>query len=183
MHDGLVVYPTETLYGLGADALSDEAIQHVYEAKKRPLSMPISIAVSDFDMLAAVARLEPEMEKFIRTFLPGPVTVILAARKSVPDILTGGTGMIGVRMPSHELALQLITAFDAPITATSANLHGAKDPVTPDECTVPRELLIDGGRLPGTPSTVVDLTQKKIVRRGAQADMVERFLAGQTQDD
>jgi L-threonylcarbamoyladenylate synthase len=178
MHDGLVVYPTETLYGLGADALSDEAILKVYEAKKRPLGMPISIAVSDFDMLYAVARVEPEMEPFLQTFLPGPVTVILAARRSVPRILTGGTGMIGIRMPSNELALHLIEKFDAPITATSANLHGAKDPKTPDECTIPHEYLIDGGRLPGTPSTVVDLMERKVIRKGAQAELVEQFLAG-----
>jgi L-threonylcarbamoyladenylate synthase len=177
MHDGLVVYPTETVYGLGADAFSDEAILKVYEAKKRPLSMPISIAVADFDMLNAVARVEPGMQEFIEAFLPGPVTVVLAARSCVPEILTGGTGMIGIRMPAHALALELIAKFDTPITATSANLHGSKEPVTPEECTVPRELLIDGGRLPGIPSTVVDLAEKRILRAGADVDRVGRFLA------
>ncbi len=176
MHDGLVVYPTETLYGLGADALSDEAIQKVYEAKKRPLAMPVSIAVCDPDMLAAVAHVEPRMESFISTFLPGPVTVVLRARSCIPEILTGGTGMIGVRWPSHELALKLIEKFDGPITATSANLHGAKDPVTPDQCTIPYELLIDGGRLPGTPSTVVDLEAKTIIRPGSDIERVGKFL-------
>nr|WP_319375010.1 L-threonylcarbamoyladenylate synthase [uncultured Methanoregula sp.] len=177
MHDGLVVYPTETVYGLGADAFSDEAIDRVYEAKKRPISMPISIAVSDFEMLCAVAHIRPEMQDFIEKFLPGPVTVILPSRNSVPEILTGGTGMIGIRIPSHEKALRLIERFDGPITATSANLHGSKDPQTPDECTVPRELLIDGGRLPGTPSTVVDLAGLRIVRRGAEAEKVEHYLS------
>jgi len=176
MHDGTIVYPTETVYGLGADAFSDEAILKVYEAKKRPISMPISIAVSDFEMLAAVAHLEPSMERFINTFLPGPVTIILPARASVPDILTGGTRMIGIRMPAHPVALDIIGRFDAPITATSANLHGAKDPRTPDECTVPRELFVDGGRLPGTPSTVVDLASRTILRRGALADKIEICL-------
>jgi L-threonylcarbamoyladenylate synthase len=176
MHDGTIIYPTETIYGLGADAFSDEAILKVYEAKKRPLGMPISIAVSDFEMLAAVAHVEPHMQVFIEAFLPGPVTVILRARRLVPNILTGGTGMIGIRMPAHDLALQIIERFDAPITATSANLHGAKDPQTPEECTVPRELFIDGGRLPGTSSTVVDLQNKIILRRGAQAETVEAFL-------
>jgi L-threonylcarbamoyladenylate synthase len=176
MHDGLVVYPTETVYGLGADAFSDEAILKVYEAKKRPLAMPVSIAVSDRDMLSAVARVEPVMEAFLDAFLPGPVTVVLTARKTVPAILTGGTGLIGIRMPAHDLAIQLITAFDAPITATSANLHGAKDPLLPTECTVPYEFLIDGGRLPGTPSTVVDLTEKRVLRAGADIDRVAKFL-------
>jgi L-threonylcarbamoyladenylate synthase len=176
MHDGTVIYPTETVYGLGADAFSDEAILKVYEAKKRPLGMPVSIAVADLDMLRAVARTEPWMLGFLETFLPGPVTVVLPARNSLPKILTGGTGTIGVRIPAHPLAIQLITKFDAPITATSANLHGARDPCTPDECTIPRELLIDGARLPGTPSTVVDLPARKILRSGADIDRIARFL-------
>jgi L-threonylcarbamoyladenylate synthase len=176
MHDGVIVYPTETVYGLGADAFSDAAILKVYEAKKRPLAMPVSIAVADLDMLHAVARTGPDQEVFLETFLPGPVTVVLKAKSCVPAILTGGTGMIGIRIPAHDLALQLITAFDAPITATSANLHGAKDPVTPAECTVPHEFLIDGGRLPGTPSTVVDLVAKRILRAGADMDRVAQFL-------
>ena len=176
MHDGIIVYPTETVYGLGADAFSDEAILKVYEAKKRPLAMPISIAVADFDMLSAVARVAPEVEPFLTAFLPGPVTVVLPARKTIPASLTGGTGLIGIRMPAHDLALQLIAMFDAPITATSANLHGAKDPVIPAECTVPYEFLIDGGRLPGIPSTVVDLTGKRVLRAGADIDRVAKFL-------
>ena len=176
MRDGIVIYPTDTVYGLGADAFSDEAILKVFEAKKRPLAMPISIAVSDIDMLNAVSHTEPWMEKFIETFLPGPVTVVLPARNCVPAILTGGTGLIGIRVPANPLALRLITEFDTPITATSANLHGAKDPVTPEECTIQRDLLIDGGRLPGTPSTVVDLTTKTIIRPGAEIGHVARFL-------
>ncbi len=176
-HDGIVVYPTETVYGLGADAFSDEAISRVYEAKQRPLSMPVSIAVSDSDMLRAVARVEPAHEAFLAEFLPGPVTVVLPARTCLPSVLTGGTGLIGIRMPDHELALRLITLFDAPVTATSANLHGAKEPVTPSDCTVPYDLLIDGGRLPGTPSTVVDLGKKEILRAGADIDRVARFLS------
>jgi len=138
--------------------------------------MPVSIAVSDFDMLNAVARIEPKLEPFLTTFLPGPVTVVLPARKTIPAILTGGTGLIGIRMPSHDLARQLIATFDSPITATSANLHGAKDPVTPAECTVPYEFLIDGGILPGTPSTVVDLMEMRILRAGADIDRVTKFL-------
>jgi L-threonylcarbamoyladenylate synthase len=176
MHDGIVIYPTETVYGLGADALSENAILKVYEAKRRPLGQPISIAVSDFDMLAAVAHVDGSMQKFIETFLPGPVTVVLRAKHAIPAILTGGTGLIGVRIPSHDLAMRLIERFDSPITATSANLHGAKDPATPDECTVPRDFLIDGGRLPGTPSTVVDLVNRTILRRGVRAEQVERLL-------
>jgi L-threonylcarbamoyladenylate synthase len=176
MHDGVIVYPTETVYGLGADAFSDEAILKVYEAKKRPLAMPVSIAVCDLDMLHTVARATPDQQAFLETFLPGPVTVVLPSRSSVPAILTGGTGLIGIRIPAHDVALRLIQKFDTPITATSANLHGAKEPVIPAECTVLYEFLIDGGRLPGTPSTVVDLGERRILRAGAEVDRVAKFL-------
>ncbi|HVP94394.1 MAG TPA: L-threonylcarbamoyladenylate synthase [Methanoregulaceae archaeon] len=176
--DGLVVYPTETVYGLGGDALSDDAIQKVYEAKGRLISKPISIAVSDFEMLCAVGRIGVPEEDFISRFLPGPVTIVVRARSSVPDILTGGTGMIGIRYPDHPLALQLISEFDSPVTATSANQSGAKDPVTPDECHVLYDILIDGGRLPGTPSTVVDLVNRIIIRNGAISSEIAQWLSG-----
>jgi len=176
-HDGIVIYPTETVYGLGADAFSDSAIQKVYDAKQRPYGMPVSIAVADPDMMGAVAFVDPAAEEFLAAFLPGPVTVVLRAKRMVPGILTGGTGLIGIRIPDHPVARALIERYDAPITATSANLHGARDPATPDECTVPRDLLIDGGRLPGTPSTVVDLTTRTMLRRGARAAEIERYFS------
>jgi L-threonylcarbamoyladenylate synthase len=176
-HDGIIVYPTETVYGLGGDALSEEAILKVYKAKKRPVSNPISIAVSSTDMMECVAKLDEPASLFTDRFLPGPVTIVVPARKCIPAILTGGTGMIGIRYPSHPVALDLIARFDSPITATSANISGGKEPVTPDECRVPHDLLIDGGRLPGIPSTVVDLTSRRIIRPGAQADQVSAFLS------
>lgn len=178
-HDGTVVYPTDTIYGLGADAFSDEAILKVYEAKRRPLSQPISIAVGSCDMIFGVAKPDDEALEFIGEFLPGPVTVVLPARNSVPPILTGGTGMIGIRLPAHPLAIHLINLLDSPITSTSANMHGAKDPSSPDECHVHYDYLIDAGRLPGTPSTVVDLPGRQILRRGARADEVEAYLSRQ----
>jgi L-threonylcarbamoyladenylate synthase len=178
-HDGIVIYPTDTIYGLGGDAFSEEAILRVYEAKKRPLSNPLSIAVCDLEMIHGVARVDEYALTFLTRFLPGPVTVVLPAKSCVPGMLTGGTGMIGIRFPNHPLALELISAFDSPVTATSANVTGAKDPVIPEECRVPHDLLIDGGRLPGIPSTVVDLISRKILRTGAQVDEVIAFLATQ----
>jgi L-threonylcarbamoyladenylate synthase len=177
MTDGLVVYPTETVYGLGADAFSEDAILKVYEAKNRSLSMPVSIAVSDFDMMAAVTHIGPREEEFINKFLPGPVTVIVKARAYLPSMLTVGTGMIGVRYPAHPVAIDLISRFDSPITATSANQSGARDPVTPGECHIPYDVLIDGGILPGTPSTVVDLVNRCIIREGALIGEVREYLS------
>lgn len=174
--DGLVVYPTDTIYGLGADALSDEAVMEVYEAKHRLLSKPISIAVSDRDMLGALAVVTPVAETFIEQFLPGPFTVVLKAKKLLPAMLTGGTGMIGIRIPAHPIALELIRQFDGPITATSANLSGGKDPVTINDVHVRYDLLIDAGRLTGLPSTVVDLVEMRMIRPGERADEAAAFL-------
>ena len=176
--DGLVVYPTDTIYGLGADALSDEAVMEVYEAKHRPLAKPISIAVSDRDMLAALAVVTPVAEQFIEQYLPGPFTVVLKAKKLLPEVLTGGTGMIGIRIPDHPIALELIREFDGPITATSANLSGGKDPVTINDVHVRYDLLIDAGRLTGLPSTVVDLVDMRMIRPGEKAAEAAAFLRG-----
>ena len=116
---------------------------------------------------------------FIDHFLPGPITVVIPARNSVPGILTGGTGLIGIRFPRHPLALRLISLIDTPITATSANISGAKDPVIPDECNVAHDYLIDGGMLPGTPSTVVDIAGRRIIRAGAQVEQVIGYFSSQ----
>lgn len=174
--DGLVVYPTDTIYGLGADALSDEAVAAVYEAKHRLLSMPVSIAVSDYDMLQALAVVTPVAERFIEAFLPGPFTVVLKAKKLLPAVLTGGTGLIGIRIPAHPIALELLRQFDGPITATSANLSGGKDPVTINDVHVRYDMLIDAGRLTGVPSTVVDLVEMRMLRPGERAEEAAAFL-------
>lgn len=174
--DGLIVYPTDTVYGLGGDALSEDAVLKVYESKQRPVSNPISVAVSDIEMLAAIAVVHSREQAFIERFLPGPVTVVLEAKSCLPPVLMGGTEMIGIRMPAHELALQIIAAFDAPITATSANISGEPDPVSPNDVHVVSDLVIDGGKLPGTPSTVVDLVDWEIIRAGAACEEVAAYL-------
>ena len=178
-HDGLVVYPTETVYGLGADALSDEAIRSVYDSKHRPFSEPISIAVADLEMLATVARLNPLAEEFVERFLPGPFTVLVEARPILPCQLHCGTGLIGIRMPAHPIAVELVSRFDAPITATSANTHGAPEPATVTDVHCYRDFTIDAGRLPGTPSTVVDLVNRTITRPGVGVEDAVAFLRGQ----
>ncbi len=175
--DGLVVYPTETVYGLGADALSDTAVLKVYEAKQRLLGKPISVAVSDIDMIFGIAYVDEFAEKFINKFLPGPVTVVLPVKSCLPTDLSGGTGTIGIRFPDHAVAQALIAALDSPITATSANLSGEVSPVSAGMVNVPHDYMIDGGTLPGTPSTVVNLAERRIERPGAMLDEVARFIA------
>ncbi|MBN1431526.1 MAG: threonylcarbamoyl-AMP synthase [Methanomicrobiaceae archaeon] len=176
-HDGLIVYPTETVYGLGCDAFSDEAIHRLYMVKNRPLSKPVSIAVSDIEMLHAVARVGEREEKFIRRFLPGPVTVILPAKKCIPSVLTGGTGLIGIRMPDNAIAREIIDTLGSPVTSTSANISGDVSPVDKSQVNVFYDYMIDSGTLPGTPSTVVDLVNMEIIRVGAMIEEVASFIA------
>jgi len=176
-HGGTIVYPTDTVYGLGADAFNEDAILQVYEVKRRQLSNPISVAVSDMEMLCAIAVVTPKAEEFINRFLPGPVTVVLKAKRCLPEILSGGTGQIGVRFPKHDLALAIIAAFDTPITATSANLSGEKDPATINDVHICADLIIDGGRLPGKPSTVVNLVTGKMERIGENGEEVAAYIA------
>ncbi|MBP2132960.1 L-threonylcarbamoyladenylate synthase [Methanomicrobium sp. W14] len=175
--DGLIVYPTETVYGLGCDAFSENAIHRVYEVKKRPVSNPISVAVCDLEMALAITLMSDFEQEFIERFLPGPVTAVVKAGSCIPKVLTGGTDYIGIRIPDNETALNIIREFDAPITSTSANISGGKSPVDFNEVTVVYDLFVDGGRLPGTPSTVVDLCRKEVIRAGPQLDEIGRYLA------
>ncbi|MBQ9831172.1 MAG: threonylcarbamoyl-AMP synthase [Methanocorpusculum sp.] len=174
--DGLVVYPTETVYGLGADALSEPAVLKVFEAKQRLLGKPISVAVSDLEMIYGIAYVDEFAEEFISRFLPGPVTVVLPVKCSLPGDLSCGTGTIGIRFPDHPLALALISALDAPITSTSANISGEISPVNPGQVNVPHDYFLEDGPLPGMPSTVVNLETRRIERPGALLDEVADFI-------
>ena len=175
--DELVVYPTDTLYGLGADMLSDEALTHLYDAKGRDFLKPVSIACSDKDMLETFAYVDECASACIDAFLPGPVTFLLKPRSIVPKRIMGGTKRIGVRIPANSTALALISEFDSPITATSANRSGAPDPRVASDCTIPCAVILDDGPVGGLGSTIVDLVSFDIVRQGACLDEVCAFLA------
>lgn len=173
---GVIAYPTETVYGVGGLATDVDAIRRVYQLKGRPLSQPLSIAVSSMEMLESVANVE--RRDFILKFLPGPVTVILKKKKMLPDILTAGSRYVGIRYPDHPMALSLISKT-GPIVSTSANLHGEKDPVAADEVKLPVDYVLDGGRCKyGAPSTIVDLHEYTIVRKGVMYDEVRRYMFG-----
>jgi L-threonylcarbamoyladenylate synthase len=173
---GVIAYPTETVYGVGALATDVGALQRVYQIKERPMDQPLSIAVSGMEMLRSVAKVE--CEDFILKFLPGPVTVILKKRKTLPGILTAGSKYVGIRWPDHHMALALISAT-GPIVSTSANRHGEKDPVAPGEVSIPVDYVLDGGPCRyGAPSTIVNLHECTIVRKGAMYEEVRRYLYG-----
>jgi L-threonylcarbamoyladenylate synthase len=173
---GVIAYPTETVYGIGALATDTSAIRRVFDLKKRPLDQPLSIAVSSMDMMKTVAKVE--CVDFIQRFLPGPVTVILKKRDGLPGILTAGSKYVGIRYPDHPMALKLID-LAGPIISTSANLHGEPDTMTAQEITVPVDYILDGGRSKyAGSSTIVDLHEYRIVRKGAMYEEVRRYMYG-----
>jgi L-threonylcarbamoyladenylate synthase len=175
----LVVYPTETVYGLGADAVSAEAVKRVYELKGRPRDNPLSLGVPDVDAALEYTHPTTREEAFMREFLPGPVTVVVERDSRLPDGLTAGRDRVGVRVPAHEIAEQLLRAA-GPTTATSANRSGnpsVRDPTQLDaEIHEGVAAVIDGGTTPGTESTVVDPGEGIVHRRGARADEIEAWL-------
>jgi L-threonylcarbamoyladenylate synthase len=168
---GLVIFPTDTLYGLGCNALDEPAVRSVFAVKKRPASNPLSIAVSDIEMMGQYAEIPEAAEKLVRAFLPGPLTIVLK-KKNLPDVLTGGLPKVGLRIPKSEIVLKLIKLLGTPTTATSANISGNPPPTTAEVAIsqIPEaDIVLDGGPLgKGLPSTVIDMSEKpKILREGA----------------
>jgi len=176
----LVVYPTETVYGLGADALDAAAVERVFDLKGRDRSNPLSLGVASVDDALRYTRPTERAVAFARAFLPGPVTVVVERGDRVPDALTAGRDRVGIRVPDHDLA-RALTAETGPLTATSANVSGTGS-VTDlgdldDRVREGVAAVIDGGETPGTESTVVDPEAGTIHRRGAMAGAIEAWLA------
>src|SRR6187402_2467669 len=159
----LVAFPTETVYGLGANALDPSAVRRIYEAKGRPATSPLIVHVASLAMARKVVATWPEAaEKLAARFWPGPLTLVLPKAKRVPDIVTAGLGTVGVRMPAHPVALALIKKARLPLAAPSANRFTELSPVTAEQVrkglgsTV--DLVLDGGPCRvGIESTVLSL--------------------------
>ena len=161
----LVAFPTETVYGLGADAANAAAVAKIFAAKGRPSEHPLIVHLPSADHLARWAReLPAEAEKLAAAFWPGPLTLILRRRPEVHDAVTGGQDTVGLRVPSHPLALELLAAFDGGIAAPSANRFGRISPTTAahvrEELGGRVPLVLDGGACPvGIESTILDLSR------------------------
>lgn len=181
---GLVAFPTDTLYALGADALNERAVRRVIEAKGRVADKPIPVLIVDETMATdLVAELPRAFLRLAPRFWPGPLTLVLKASPRLPSGLTAGAGTVGIRVPGSALARILIEAYGGPLTGTSANLASGEDPRVAGD--VLRglqgriELLLDGGPVPlGLPSTILDLTREPAVllREGALPS-IELFRA------
>lgn len=161
---GLVAFPTETVYGLGADALNPEAVGKVYVAKGRPSDNPMIVHISSKDDLSRLTfEITDDMKKLADIFWPGPLTMVVPARPVVPRITTGGLDTVAVRMPSDPVAAALITLSETPIAAPSANLSGKPSPTLArhviDDLDGRIEAVVSGGDCRvGIESTVVDMT-------------------------
>src|SRR5262245_12966197 len=172
---GLVAFPTETFYGLGAAALDPRAVDGVFRAKGRPADKPLLVLVGSIAMAeSVVAEIPPRARRLMDRHWPGPLTLILAARPALPPALTASTGTIGLRIPGHAVAAALVRAAGCPVTAPSANPHGAPSPRTAEEVLAGLggrvDLVLDGGPTAGgPPSTLLDLTspRPRLVRPGA----------------
>ena len=122
---GIVVFPTETVYGIGTNGLDGNAVKNLYRVKKRPTSNPISLLVANIEMIEMVAKdITKEEYEIIKKFMPGPLTIILKKKDIVPDILTANLDTVGVRMPENDIALNLIKYVGSPIATSSANISG-----------------------------------------------------------
>ena len=168
---GLVAFPTDTVYGVGAVAFDGKAIESIYAAKDRPVEKAIPILVSDLNELDKVAIDIPDVaHRLASQFWPGPLTILVPKRLDLPDSVSA-TSTVGVRVPDHEVARTLLRAA-GPMAVTSANISGGQSPVSAEEVfeqlagRIP--LIIDGGKTPGgIPSTLVDCTGPiKVMREG-----------------
>lgn len=169
----LVAFPTETVYGLGANGLDPSACQKIFDVKGRPPDKPLTLHVSSVKMLGFIAVITPIAERLIETFLPGPLTLILPKRLSVPDAISRGLPTVGVRLPANDIARALIDASGVPIAAPSANLSGRPAPTTAQavlsDLNGKIPLILDGGACRiGRSSTVVDVSTEdwRVVRPG-----------------
>lgn len=172
----IVLYPTDTLYGLGVDATNPEAVMCLFELKGRDEGKPTSIMVSDIAMMERYADVTPLARRLVEKFLPGKLTIVLNAN-DLPDVLTAGTGTVGVRIPDHKEALALVREWGTPVTATSANVSGmeTKHSVAEileqfgEKASMITRIIDDGILPPSAPSTVVDARGEEliIIREGA----------------
>jgi L-threonylcarbamoyladenylate synthase len=178
---GIVAYPTDTVYGLGASMTSTNAVERIFAVKGRPKGIALPLLVADREQIKQIAQsIPPTAWLLIYNFLPGALTIVLNKSVAVPDIITGGGKTVAIRIPDHPIPLALIKGLRQPIVGTSANLSGQPSPLTAEQVRMQIgdkvDMIIDGGQCPGgVESTVVDLSNKKPVIRRIGAITLEQL--------
>ena len=171
---GVIAYPTDTVYGLGAGLKFTKAIERIYEIKERPRNMALPLLLADYYQLADLAKsISPLAMQLARSYWPGALTLVLPALSGVPDIVTSGGKTVAVRIPAHPVPVALVKGLKMPIVGTSANLSGKPSPLTAEEVFAQLgdrvDFIIDGGRCPGgKESTIIDVSGARpvLVREG-----------------
>ena len=172
---GLVVFPTDTVYGIAVDPLNAGAVQRLYEIKGRAAAKPLQVLLADPAQLSDVARdIAPAAQRVANRFFPGGITLVLKKAESIPSAVVAGGDTVGVRVPDHAVSRDLVRAFGRPLAATSANRSGQPSPQTAQEALVQLgddiDFVLDGGPCPvGLESTVIDLSggRQLVLRKGA----------------
>ena len=172
---GVIAFPTDTFYGLGADPFNPEAVSKIFRIKQRPADKPLLVLIHSADQLNSLTEeITPLAKLLMQQFWPGSLTLLLKAAPSLPRELTAGTGKVGIRLPAHLFTVQLLERLGRPLTAPSANISGQREPKAIWELanTLGEELdlLVDGGPAPGgKPSTILDATTDPptLIREGA----------------
>ncbi|MDA8234941.1 MAG: L-threonylcarbamoyladenylate synthase [Clostridia bacterium] len=190
-HNGLVAFPTETVYGLGANALSPEAVEGIFRAKGRPGDNPLIVHIAHWSMLEPLVKaIPPEARQLAEKFWPGPLTLVLPSSSQVPQVVTAGLPTVAVRMPDHPVALALIKEAGVPVAAPSANTSGKPSPTAAvhvlEDLGGKVPLVLDGGPVGlGVESTVLDLTVSPpmVLRPGSITLEMLRDVLGQVDLD
>ncbi len=181
---GIIAYPTDTVFGIGTNVFDVKAVQRVYHIKKRPLYLPLSIAVSGKTMAQNIAFLNYSAQQLISKFWPGALTIIVKKKAVIPPIVTSGTDLVGLRAPAHVVPLAIIRESQLPIISTSANKHG-EPPCGDIECIRCHfgkqiDLIVEGKQGISPPSTVINVTTNPpvILRRGPiSQSMIDQVLS------
>lgn len=166
---GVIAHATETCYGFACDAFSRRALARLYKIKKMPRNKPVSLLVADIKMAKKYAVFSPLAKKLAKQYWPGPLTLVLKRKKTLPDFLNPGIRTVGMRIPANAFSRKLVQAFGRPITTTSANISGQPSPYSVSAIEKP-DLILNSGRLKkNPPSTILDLSGQKprVLRQGS----------------
>lgn len=167
-NDGIIIFPTDTVYGIGCNCYSEKALKKLFSFKNRPLSKPINVLTDSFEKIELVAEnINSKEQELINKYLPGDLTIILNKKENVPDLLTANLKTIGVRIPNHPIALEILKKYRYPLATTSVNLSGESPGIeVPDfieEFKDKVDIIVDGGKSPiGVASTIVRVENEKI---------------------